>query len=63
VELDPNQNTASAQVEVDLIKQKLFVDEMFGLNKLGSGQILPPNPQHYDIRQNNANEKFLSTVF
>jgi hypothetical protein len=33
------------------------------LNQLGSGEVLPSEFKHYDIKQNLANEKFLGSIF
>ena len=45
----------ATEVDLALIKQKLFVDEFFSL-KLGTGQVIPPDAKTYDIKQNFANE-------
>jgi hypothetical protein len=41
----------------------LFVDELFNLKQIGSGEILPKDIKNYDIKNNQINEKFLPTVF
>jgi len=43
------------EVDLELVNQKLFIDEFFEL-KLGKGEVIPVNPKSYDIKQNHANE-------
>ena len=51
-----------ADLDLTELKQKLFVDEVFGL-KLGTGEVIPQDLQFYDIKQNHANEQFLKNLF
>ena len=49
------------EVKLSYIQQKLFVDEFFSYET--RGQILPPEIQHYDMKQMNKNELFLNDLF
>lgn len=42
-------------VDVDLVTQKLFVDEMFQLQR-GTGEVIPKDSKSYDMRENFKNE-------
>jgi len=50
------------EVELTLIKQKLFVDEFFDPT-LGNGEVIKKDWKHYDVRDNMANEAFLGQTF
>lgn len=50
------------EVELSLIKQKLFVDEFFD-PMLGNGEVIKKDWKHYDVRENMSNEAFLTTTF
>lgn len=47
------------EVELTLIKQKLFVDEFFDPT-LGNGEVIKKDWKHYDVRDNMSNEAFLA---
>jgi len=50
-------------VSASLIKTKLFFDEFFDISENREQFLLPENLKTYDLKNNDANEKFLGSSF